>query len=79
MAGKIAACGGSEGTCNLPITPSVLEGAVHGAAENFCSSAAINSRVAREFSGIWTSRIPSAARACRALLGETVGLPQQPR
>jgi len=29
----------------------------------------INSRVAREFGGIWKSRIPSAARACRVPLG----------
>jgi len=68
----------AEGRCDRPIAPTAGSRA-HGPADNFCSSATIHSRVVRECSGIWKSRIPSAARACRVPFGESAGLPQQPR
>jgi len=47
----------------------LAEGTAHGTADNFCTSATLNYRVARECSGIWKSRIPSAAPACRIPFG----------
>ena len=73
----------AEGSCDRPIAASGGNPA-HGTADNSCASATLNYRVAREFSGIWKSRLstPLAGRhgraACPSALRAAKGTPIVP-